>query len=143
MKWRKTNFKQAAPKFEVHKSGTEIAVNVVVDDEELYLILGNMSHHSLRHCEASVDALRERVFKGREVKIWRVVDVQVPEHLRGEGYGKKLYEKAFKAAKPAIIVTGGCTGMSTTAAAFRVWKSMSRKYEYEGSTPNDSAIAVR
>lgn len=135
------------PRLKVHKSqaglSAEIAVNGVVDGEEMYLLLRDMTGHRLRFCEDSVEALRERVFKGKDVPIWRVVDVLVPDHLHHQGYGKKLYERAFKAAKPAIIVTGGCTGMGTSPAAFGVWKSLSRSFASEGSTPKDFAIAVQ
>lgn len=139
-------FAAKRPRLKVQKSqaglSAEISVTGVVDGEEMYLMLRDMTGHQLRHCESSVEALRERVFKSRNVPIWRVVDVQVPEQAQGKGYGKMLYERALKAAKPAIIVTGGCTGMGTSSAAFRVWKSLSRTYKSEGSSPNDFAIAV-
>lgn len=121
----------------------EISVEGVVEGEAMYLLLADMTGHRLNDaCEKSVAKLLAKTFQGGDVKVWRVVDVYVPEKLQGRGYGKALYEQAFKAARPAIVVSGGCTGMGTSTSAFRVWKSLACRYEHEGSSPTNSAIAV-
>ena len=131
-------------KMKVWKESGGVTLSLQTADEEVgYLFLAELGNHSLRNCEENVDALRAKVFGDKSVKLLRVQDVRVDDEYLRQGWGIKMYERALKAARPAILITGGCTGMGTTMAAWRVWKSLSRKYETMGDSPDDFVLAVK
>ena len=131
----------AKPKFEVEHSSGQVWVGLATKDEDVgYIILGKLGGHGLKaECQANVDALKAEV---GDKPVLRVVDVQIEDEWLGKGWGTKLYARALREASPALVVTGGCTGMGTTSSAFRVWKSLAKRYPSQGSGPNDLVISV-
>ena len=83
------------------------------------------------------------MFGKKQVPVYYVSGADLQPEYQGKGWGLKMYEKALRAAKPAIVVTGGCVGMGTTADAMRVWKSLTRTYPSMGKGSIDSVLAVK
>lgn len=93
-------------------------------------------------CLENASELALEVF-GREVPIWRVRGVLLGPKLAGKGLGKALYQKAFRAIAPAIVVSDECAGGQTSFSAARVWKSLSSKHPHRGEGLDELAIAVK
>jgi len=135
----------AKVKFLTSKSSRQITVEAETGDEAVgYIILAEMGNHRLNsECQVNFDALRAKVFGKQEPKVYRVMDVEVDPEWQRKGWGTKLYERALKLAKPALIVTGGCTGMGTTAGAWKIWQGLAKQHPSMGRTQNDFVLAVK
>ena len=136
-----------ALKLEVHKGDDHVSINLIDKDkgEVGFLILSDVSsgHRLNIYCDYSVEVLADKVFGSKEVPVYYVSDVELQDEYRGLGWGKKMYEAAFKAVRPAIVVTGSCVSMGTSGEAARVWKSLVKKYPSAGESVRDMAVAVR
>lgn len=119
-------------RFEVEHTRGQIWVGLSSKTEDVgFIILGPLGGYRLRDdCRANVEALQAETDID---EVYRVVDVEIEPDWQGKGWGKKLYERALKEAAPAIVVTGGCTGMGSTADALRVWQSLAKRYPTRGS----------
>jgi len=104
------------PKLFLYKSADQIAVNLGTDTEVGYLLLGPVSSVKSK-CESLVEEIQREVFGSKPVPLWHVTDVQLDPEFRGKGWGLKMYEKALRAARPAIIVSGDCIGYGTTVVS--------------------------
>ena len=131
----------------VTKSPSEISVELETEDESVgYIIVSpEVSGRFLLNdkCERNVEKLVKSEFGGKKPKVYYVMQVLVEKEFQGQGYGTMLYEQALKAMKPAILISGGCTGMGTTAGAFRVWKSLKKRHKVLGKGPNEMAVAAK
>jgi len=93
----------------------------VSNDEGDFLLLGPLGGYRLtKECRESLGET--------DLPIWRIRDVEVAGERRRQGIGLSLYEKAFEAVAPAVVVSGGCTGMGTTPAAQAVWRRLRQRY---------------
>jgi GNAT superfamily N-acetyltransferase len=139
--------KASRPQIERSRSSDGVTVEMELGDEYIgYIQLGLVRSRNLfmsRGCGDNVQSLIDSEFRGRSPDIYYVIDVDVEDDFRRKGYGKMLYKEALKMVAPAILITGGCTGMGTTDDAYRVWKSLGRKHKSLGTGPKDTAMAVK
>lgn len=136
-------------KMKVTKGGDKITVTPQVDGKDVgFLILkqvpppDDLGPVDLSRCEKNLSALQEKVFGDNPAPVWYVVDVELNEEYRGKGLGLKMYELALKKAKPMVLITDRCKGMSTSEDAMRVWEKLKKKYPSLGSGKDDSVLAV-
>jgi len=92
---------------------------------------------AVRHCKADLASLSEQV--GQPLKALVVQKTFLPEGMRGQGLGKKLYETAAReAAKKGYALApndcwhGGPGSGMTSPDARRVWASLRRQFVSEG-----------
>lgn len=126
------------PKLVVHKKPSKVVdVNLVAAGEDVgyvFLKASRPTKDALKSdCASLVDELQVEHFPRKPALLWRVADAHLEPEWRNKGWGMKMYEKALKAARPLVLVTGDCMGWGTTAEAQRVWDALARKYPTKGS----------
>lgn len=143
-----------SPALVVTQSGKTITVKVKVGEDEVgFLSLKEIAFDDLvelhwnrpdlKACEENLLALQKQVFGEKAVPVYYVVDVELQPEYRGKGVGVQMYEAALKKARPALLITGRCKGMTTSEDAMRVWKKLLSKYPSKGKTHNDAVLAVK
>lgn len=138
-------YASSRPKLVVHKQPKVVDVNLVSDEDLGYVFLKAYRPTKDRiksDCDALVDELQAEHFPRKPALVWRVSDAHLEPEWRNKGWGLKMYEKALKAARPLILVSGDCMGWGTTPDAQRVWDALARKYPSKGSG-SFRALAVK
>jgi len=127
---------ESAPKFRASwVQGTQLRVRMRIEGEAVGHIVID-TRHRLQDCEADVEALKKT---GHEAKVFYTVqNTAINAEHRNKGYGKALYEFAFralskKAKEPFYVGAYAChMGSGTSPDAKRVWQSLAKKYPSSG-----------
>lgn len=120
--------------YQVQWAGNEIRVEFIFQGERAGQLI--MRKSPLKQCQPDIDALHQQGFSASGY--WTVWAVDIQEDQRGRGFGKGLYEAAFKALAtrhgPVLVGPMACTSLGTTTQdAKHVWESLKAQYPHHGS----------